>query len=84
MAGTVIERGLGLTFPQLLAASVGGLLIYAAIKQKNPVDIIKDALTQNQRLGEAAKAQEAQAQAAKTVPAPTPVPPAAQYKVKPA
>jgi hypothetical protein len=35
-----------ITFPLLLAGSVGALLIYAAIKNETPVQVIRDAIGQ--------------------------------------
>lgn len=35
----------GLSFPQLLALTVGGVLIYSAIKGKTPVEVFKTSLT---------------------------------------
>jgi hypothetical protein len=35
-----------ITFPLLLAGSVGALLVYSAVVGKNPVDVVKDAIGQ--------------------------------------
>jgi hypothetical protein len=37
-----------LSFPQLLAGSIGALLIYCAIVNKTPVQVMKEALGQQQ------------------------------------
>jgi hypothetical protein len=44
-----------LSFPQLLFASLGALLIYAAIKGQNPAQIIRDTLSKQPAAGAANK-----------------------------
>jgi uncharacterized membrane protein len=71
--------GTNITFATLLVGSIGGLLIYAAVKGQNPITVLKDALTQSNTQTQAAKAQEAQRPQWKGA---QPIPPAPIYKNK--
>jgi hypothetical protein len=68
---------MNLTFPQLLAATIGALLISAAIRKKNPIDLLKEALTQNAQQTTANKAAQQPA-----TPQSTTIPAAPIYKNK--
>ncbi len=61
---------MNLTFPQLLAGAVGALLIYSAVVNKTPVQVITDAFSP----GGAGPAPAGAVSTARTVPGPPPAP----------